>query len=242
MSRFNPQGYYDGGLTTPAAQRVLDDVPPGNYQQLGVLPPGLLVVENLLSPADCQKIVEFAATQPAQASTVQANGADARAVTPSHARITDYIAPGRLQRPVVELVSNVFRNIAGRHFDATIEWFEQPEILRYRPGGLYKTHADAENWNTEQQAWEKRVDRDLSLLIYLNDDFTGGQLDFPNFGLRLQPKAGMLVAFPADHRYVHAALPTSTGERYVVVSWAATRGSRRVGDGPPPGAIVVNEP
>jgi hypothetical protein len=38
----------------------------------------------------------------------------------------------------------------------------------------------------------------------------------------------MLVAFPSDHRFAHAALPVTGGRRYVIVTWAAVLGSPRV--------------
>ena len=72
------------------------------------------------------------------------------------------------------------------------------------------------------------MDRDLSIIIYLNGDFEGGHLDFPNFGFRLKPQSGMLACFPADHRYVHSARPVESGVRYILVSWAAVRGTPRV--------------
>ncbi len=105
--------------------------------------------------------------------------------------------------------------------------------------GTIQPHSDAENWDAGSQRWVRGIDRDFSVLLYLNEGFEGGGLEFPNFGLRLTPKAGMLVAFPADHRYVHAALPISEGERFVLVSWCAALGTPRVGRAPPAGATVL---
>ena len=83
------------------------------------------------------------------------------------------------------------------------------------------------------------MDRDVSVLVYLDNDYTGGELVFPNFGLRLEPRAGMLVAFPSDHRYCHSARPVTSGMRHVIVSWAAAWGTTRVHDNPPALALPM---
>jgi predicted 2-oxoglutarate/Fe(II)-dependent dioxygenase YbiX len=104
--------------------------------------------------------------------------------------------------------------------------------LRYRPGGHYKPHADSENWHREQRQWVRGMDRDYSILVYLNDGYDGGELRFPNFGFRLQPRAGLLVCFPSDHRYLHEVAPVTAGTRYALVSWITARGTPRVGGRP----------
>jgi predicted 2-oxoglutarate/Fe(II)-dependent dioxygenase YbiX len=82
-------------------------------------------------------------------------------------------------------------------------------------------------------------DRDISLLIYLNEDYTGGGLSFMNFNYHLRPKTGDMLAFPSDNRYEHQAEEVQSGIRYVIVSWAAFNGSKRVLDSPPPGSIIL---
>ncbi|MCA9540819.1 MAG: 2OG-Fe(II) oxygenase, partial [Myxococcales bacterium] len=62
---------------------------------------------------------------------------------------------------------------------------------------------------------------------------------FPRLGCRVQPRKGMLVAFPSDHRYEHAAEPTESGRRYALVSWAALRGTARSRTQLPYSAVIV---
>lgn len=80
----------------------------------------------------------------------------------------------------------------------------------------------------ERGAWRKAVDRDISLLIYLNDEYEGGELDFKRLAYTLRPRAGMLVWFPSDIRYEHMAKLVTSGRRYAIVSWAAASGVERV--------------
>ena len=66
------------------------------------------------------------------------------------------------------------------------------------------------------------------MLVYLNDDYEGGELDFKRLSYALKPKAGMLVWFPSDVRYEHMAMPVLSGRRYSLASWAALEGVERV--------------
>lgn len=243
QSLFNEQGYIAAGLRGASGEAQLRDMPAGLYVSRRSVPPGLVVIENFLSAALRQKLLEYAAAQPGRPSTVQTPGAVAGAAETrlSAERVTDYIEIDGVAEEVHDVLRNVFVRQLGPHFGKAIEWYEKPELLRYQPGGHYSPHADSENWDPQARSWTRAMDRDYSMLLYLNDDFEGGSLTFPNFGLRLQPAAGMLVAFPSDHRYVHCAEPTEAGERLVLVCWCAAKGSPRVGGEPPPGATFIGE-
>lgn len=238
---YNKHGYFRAGLRTPELLRqYCGDQPRGVYQILNQLPPGFLVIENFLAPAQCQSIVTYAETQQARQSTVH-GGAAARSKTLSHTRITDYIPITGIRDEVTGFMRRVFGDILQSQYGESLLWFEEPEILRYQPGGEYREHADAENWDKQEQRWVQHVDRHYSLLLYLNSEFTGGEIEFPNFGLRLYPKPGMLVLFPADHRYVHAARPTQSGQRYTLVCWCAVTGRELIESTPPRGATLAGD-
>lgn len=91
----------------------------------------------------------------------------------------------------------------------TIEADEGWHVLKYRPGTEYQVHQD----------YHKDNQRIMSSVLYLNDDFVGGETEFVNFGVAVKPEAGMLVLFPANFAYAHVAKPLLSGTKYAVVSW-----------------------
>ncbi|MEE2692122.1 MAG: 2OG-Fe(II) oxygenase [Pseudomonadota bacterium] len=149
----------------------------------------------------------------------------------------DDLAADALSVDVDRLTLAAFTLFVARHFARAIEWFEKPKILRYREGGEYYAHADAYNWQPEEKRWRRVTNRDFSLLIYLNEDFEGGELEFKYLNYRIAPKEGLLVAFPSDWRYAHAALPVKRGVKHTIVSFAAAKDSPRV-DKPPPNNLI----
>ncbi len=61
----------------------------------------------------------------------------------------------------------------------------------------------------------------LTFVLYLNDNFKGGELDFPTLGVRLQPKAGFLAIFPGGKLYPHRSLKVIGGTKYALVTMAS---------------------
>lgn len=112
-------------------------------------------------------------------------------------------------------------------YNVKIRDWEPLQLLHYGAGGHYIPHVDAETLYTDEdglELWEKTLDRDISVVYFLNDDFEDGELFFPNLDLLIQPRAGTLVCFPADHNYIHGVKPVTVGRRYSVVTWMRVKG------------------
>ena len=209
------------------------------------LPPGLLVIEDYLDPAFCKYLSEHADRAVGRKLGVmdtERSSHDQTYSKQSSGRITDLVAIDGVADELIPVFIDAYCRRLAPAYGVKFEWFERPQILRYLPGGLYNKHADSEYWVKETDSWVRSLDRDYSILLYLNDEFTGGEIAFVDFDFKLKPKRGMLVAFPADHRYQHAALPVITGKRYVIVSWAAVLGTPKVKQHPPYAATFLNLP
>jgi predicted 2-oxoglutarate/Fe(II)-dependent dioxygenase YbiX len=104
---------------------------------------------------------------------------------------------------------------------------EPLQLLHYGVGGHYIPHVDAETLYKDDaglEMWEKTLDRDLSVVYFLNDDFEGGELVFPALDLVIEPEAGALVCFPSDHHFIHGVNPVTAGHRYTAVTWMRIKG------------------
>lgn len=198
----------------------------GNRSSERAPPHGVGIVEHFLSPAECAELVCTADEIAGKRFTALDKNGN-RVMDPN--RTTEWVDCRHTHQQVLDDL--VYRALEEQIIPQTgqqIEWFEQPELLRYRPGGYYKHHSDAYYFVPEQRAWRRAVDRDISLLIYLNDEFEGGELNFKRLSYSLRPKAGMLIWFPSDVRYEHMAKPVTSGQRYCLASWAAVVGVERV--------------
>lgn len=102
------------------------------------------------------------------------------------------------------------------------------QLLHFSPGGKYDIHSDAEHFCTQSKQFYRFIDRDFSMLIYLNDNYEGGGLYFPGLDYLFQPQAGDLVIFPSNHIFTHQSLPVTKGTKHALVTWGAVTGSARV--------------
>ena len=90
---------------------------------------------------------------------------------------------------------------------------EGTNFLRYGTGGFYLPHVD----RAESESWEGAARRQISVVVFLNDDFTGGALHVIDARQVVQPAAGLLVAFDAG--LLHEVEPVGEGIRYAIVDW-----------------------
>ena len=82
-------------------------------------------------------------------------------------------------------------------------------ILKYGVGQKFINHVD------DHKDYPRRV----SLVYYLNDDYVGGEINFPRFGISYKPKANEALLFPSTYVYNHSVSEVKDGTRYAVVSW-----------------------
>lgn len=99
---------------------------------------------------------------------------------------------------------------------------EDIQFLSYPVGGHYTIHNDSEYFNPDLNKWERVAPRDISVIMYLNDDFEGGELEFPALGLTIRPYSGLIITFPSYYEFAHRVNPVTKGERKALVTWIQT--------------------
>jgi len=122
-----------------------------------------------------------------------------------------------------QAVAGCFREHVAPRYNCEFKSYEPVQFLGYPIGGHYKSHNDGENFNYETRQWERLMERDVSFLFYLNDQYGGGELEFTDLGLTIKPKKGMMIAFPSYKDFAHKVHPVTWGHRYSLVSWVATQ-------------------
>jgi len=206
-------------------------------------PYGVFVENNYLDKKVIKELVAYAEKQQGKRMLVidkNSSTADNIVKVEHKKRSSDRIEMGKYQNTMNQLVKTAFTELAEKYLHCELDWFETPQLMRYEAGGTYLAHADNENMNPKTRTWSRVVDRDLSLLIYLNEEFMGGKLHFDKFNYRILPKSGMTVLFPSDNRYMHAAEEVTAGVRYVIVSWASVKGINKVATKPPQSIIPIH--
>ena len=128
---------------------------------------------------------------------------------------------------VNELMHHIVKQVINPFYQFEVDSSEVPQLLSYEVRGHYQPHIDGEGiWTApdQTQIWRKTVDRDLSIVLYLNDGFEGGDFVFPDLHIRVRPEPGLLVCFPSNRYYRHGVEPVTKGNRYSMVTWITVKG------------------
>jgi predicted 2-oxoglutarate/Fe(II)-dependent dioxygenase YbiX len=96
-----------------------------------------------------------------------------------------------------------------------VQKIETIDALKYGVGGHYVYHVDSGS----------NMNRTLSSVLFLNNDYEGGELCFADpinqeCYLKVNAVPGRFIVWPSNFLYPHAVTPLKKGKRYSVVSWA----------------------
>jgi Rps23 Pro-64 3,4-dihydroxylase Tpa1-like proline 4-hydroxylase len=94
-------------------------------------------------------------------------------------------------------------------FGIATTWHDSYGLLKYGSGQKFTNHID------DHVDYHRRI----STVYYINDDYLGGEINFPRFGITFKPKANQMIVFPSTYVYNHSVSPVIEGTRYAVVSW-----------------------
>ena len=109
---------------------------------------------------------------------------------------------------------------------------EATAVLHYAPGQQFEPHVDFLDPSVSGYAADlaENGQRVATFLVYLNDDYEGGDTDFPEIGWRYRGRKGDALLFwnvdesgAPDHRTLHAGMPPTTGEKWLLSQWLRRR-------------------
>ena len=122
-----------------------------------------------------------------------------------------------------DLVVNALNRRIAALSGTRLDQGEPLQLLRYRAGGEYRPHMDALPPTQPNQ-------RILTVLVYLTDDYEGGETSFPRTGLSFRGRTGDALLFrnvaadgSPDPMALHSGLPVSSGEKLIASRWIRER-------------------
>ena len=181
--------------------------------------PRVVVFGNLLSPEECEAIIDAARPRMARSETVSetSEGSEVNAARTSRGMF--------FERAESELIERVEARIA-RLLNWPVENGEGLQVLHYQPGAEYQPHYDyfdARHASTASilQRGGQRVG---TLVMYLNSPRRGGATTFPDIKMAVQAIQGQAVFFSyaqpdPSTLTLHGGAPVLEGEKWVATKW-----------------------
>jgi predicted 2-oxoglutarate/Fe(II)-dependent dioxygenase YbiX len=188
-----------------------------NYRLLGQC--GVFVRELALDPEECARILKQLGRSPGAPAEVSA--ASAASEVDERTRRARSVEPPEAVTSPVEALLGGLRPALEEHFTMTLAAHEPPHYLLYRSGDFFAPHRDRARATAASTS-----DRRISGVLFLNDDFSGGDLrlyglldgkPWDTIGVPCPAAPGLFVAFPSGT--LHEVAPVTAGVRGTIVTW-----------------------
>lgn len=137
--------------------------------------------------------------------------------------------PGDIKDFFVECERTLYRALI-RYADLfpmivnTLWWKCRGHVLKYLPGASLGMHNDNDTnfrvLNNQRYFTSREVAmyQVVNALVYLNEDYEGGEFRFPYADVTVKPKTGDMIFFPANYVGTHGVAPVKSGQRYTYLA------------------------
>lgn len=186
-------------------------------------------IQGLLTPQECNELIATASTQGLVESQVwsydrhQGNTYDTKHRKSKQTWLHPSVCAA------AQKASDISVGLTG--IPATNQ--ELVQIAMYEEGGMFNAHFDACQDDDKEYCDKMNHNagqRKSTLLIYLNDDFKGGETEFVDIGVQITPKRGNAILFFDTHpdesvilESKHRAHPVYNGKKWICTVWSHSK-------------------
>jgi prolyl 4-hydroxylase len=185
--------------------------------------PRIAVVRNFASPELCRWFIERARSGLKRAQTI-----DPRTGRGQYDANVRNNSSAAFDVAAMDMVLVMVRARISQLTLLPVRGFEDSQVLHYAPGEEFKPHFDFLHTAQPGHAMVAASggQRVVTFLIYLNDDYDGGETAFPTLGRVYKGRTGDALFFyntlpdgTPDRLTLHAGAPTTRGEKYIFSQW-----------------------
>ena len=187
----------------------------------------ILTVDGVYSPEYCQTVINFFDNMRSAGITASTNGPQRKdgqlpvhmnTVIPEMLNSCPYLMDDFLTifwdkvYPEYEERNNILKS----HVNHSIQCMK---IQRTEPSGGFH------NWHSETNGDWRALRRMMVYTLYLNDVEEGGETEFLQQSVRVKPKTGRIVLWPAYFTHPHRGNPPLSGTKYIATGWLEYNGA-----------------
>lgn len=159
---------------------------------------------NFLTPDECDHLIKISKNNLEKSETVEGLDEEHRLSMQTWINDDDSKLVARISKKVSELTQT------------DIKKQEPLQIVKYDKNGFFNPHYDS----------DKSISRHLTFLIYLNDDFEGGETVFPHINKRVKPVKGKAVLWhnmfkngAKIYDSFHGGDIIKNGDKWIATKW-----------------------
>lgn len=200
---------------TKHTETFVPDVPYTNQPDYDIIE-----IPNFLTPEECNQIINMSHNQlfPSKIYSDKADKLSDGDRSSKQCWLNDH------DHPLVQKISDTVK----QHTNTQTHHQEPLQVVNYTKGGFFQPHYDAcEGDETFCERMNGTAGpRYITFLIYLNDNFQGGETVFPEINKTVKPALGKAVIFQNVDKNgivitqaLHGGEPVKTGEKWIANKW-----------------------
>lgn len=181
---------------------------PTEFGSKGFIKEDIVFYNNFLTPEECKTLVEVFEDEEQPWSMSAFFESYGMSIMPEDPILEKYGLP-----------RDYFGKLADRLHKVVEDAFERPiksvssHAQKWQVGAFAPFHSDNTDMDGNPSAWEKSK---LVCLLYINDDYEGGELDFRDYDISIKPVSGQLITFPGGYKNIHQVLPVKGSTRHTI--------------------------
>ena len=176
-----------------------------NVEKIGNSVNNIHIIKNVLSEEEHEKLLNFATN-----------------ITEWEKQpwgVYRFMSP-RMPENIVSILSKIFEIAYGtfvKIYDVEIDHpgEKQFNIVKFEEGYAMHLHVDTMSVSALH----------LASVYYINDNYSGGEIRFPQHNLTIKPDANTLILFPGNENYWHETLEVTKNNRYTSTKFFKFTGS-----------------
>lgn len=142
-------------------------------------------VDNFLTEQECKEVISLI-EENNQRSSIAGEEKNTRIITKNRTSNTSFLSN---KNTTVNFIKEKISKI----LNIDIKQIESLQGIKYISGQYFLPHRDGYEGIRKQNLTKESGNRIWSLLIYLNEDYEGGETGFPLLNLDIKPKKGMAL-------------------------------------------------
>ena len=174
-------------------------------------------IPNFISHEECDEIIKMIDANHSRSSVV-VGGTDRSDVTDHRTSSTSNLDTNNV------IIQSVHKKNA-EHLNLPINKGEALQGQLYEPGQYFKPHNDFFSGPAYDMHCLQSGNRTHTLMIYLNDDFTGGETNFPKLQKSVKAEKGKALWWENMRdgktldETLHEGVAVKEGKKYIITSW-----------------------
>ena len=173
----------------------------------------IYTVPNIIGEEVCQELITY----------YEANPEKRRPISEQHQKLFHGkdLNPFDIDDPnlkqALEVIKQRLTVMIAKHYHIKEVYLDYWDIVRWDEQDFMPMHAD--NCQDDLTPHDYCAWRSHSAILYLNQDFEGGETIFRDMNQNYRAETGKALIFPATYDYTHGVNAVQSGKRYTLAFW-----------------------